>query len=187
MARKSEGCFLDALEDAGRCICAEQERLTAKLTRLVEESGLKAKPATDLGQALTVSPSLAALSEPAALGLTARLREFATTPGLAKTQSTSLLKAMFRGFESIMEKLTDEADRVLRKRSEDLIHHAKALTFGPLDIAIHGIATAIQHAETPSSATPNGQQLLEHRVKVLREKVLILKNILAPGQDSVPA
>lgn len=182
-----EGCFLAALEDADRRISGEQERLREKLTSLIAESGLKVKPAIDLEQTLAVSPSLAALSEPAAFGLTTKLREFAGTPSPTKPQSAYLLNAMFRGFESIMEKLAAEADRVMDKRSDRLIYHVKALTLGPLDIAINGISTAIQHFESPSPDDPNGQQLVERRVQALQEKVSALKSILVTGQTSVSA
>jgi hypothetical protein len=94
---------------------------------------------------------------------------------------------MLNDFESIIENLADEADRVLSESSDRFIHEVKALTFGALDLTIRDIDLAIQGVVAPSADASNGNQGPEYQLKVLHEKIPALKGILAEGRPSAPA
>ncbi len=183
---KLESVFLTAVEDAGNQIAGEQERLRANLTRLFEETNFKQKPAAILGQVPAVSPSLTALSEPAALGLTESLREFASGPIPAEIQSTDLSRVILVDFRPIIENLASEAARVLQERSDTLIHQVKALTLGPMDIAIRHIDGEIQKTGTPSADTFSEPQSLDRKVQALHETISNLRLILTASRPTVP-
>ncbi|MGO9472574.1 MAG: dynamin family protein [Rhodomicrobium sp.] len=183
---KLESVFLTAVEDAGNRIAGEQERLKANLTRLFEETSFKQKPAAILGQVSTVSPSLNALSEPAALGLTESLREFASCPIPAQIQSADLSRIILVDFRPIIENLAIEAARVLQETSDTLIHQVKALTLGPVDIAIRHIDGEIQKTEANSADTFSDPQSLDHKVQALHETISRLRQILTASQHTVP-
>jgi len=183
---KLESVFLTAVEDAGDQIAGEQERLRANLTRLFEETNFKQKPAAILGQVPAVSPSLTALSEPAALGLTESLREFASSPIPAEIQSADLSRVILVDFRPIIEKLASEAARVLQERSDTLIHQVKALTLGPMDIAIRHIDGEIQKTGTPSADTFSEPQSLDQKVQALHETISNLRLILTASLPTVP-
>ncbi len=76
-----ETAFLEAIDDTCELLASEQQTLKTELSRLLDAGGLTGKPAIILGQPLALTPSLAALSEPAALGFSAYLTQARTESG----------------------------------------------------------------------------------------------------------
>ncbi len=68
-----ETVFLEAVEDVRNALENKQELLRLELSKALEAGSLAGSPTAVPGQALPLAPSLAALSEPAALGFTAYL------------------------------------------------------------------------------------------------------------------
>ncbi len=183
---KLESVFLAAVEDAGSLIVGEQQRLGTELTKLLESSSLEAKPAIIVGQPLAASPSLAALSEPAALGLAASFREFSAGVMPPEDQGAYLSRIILADFEPIIEKLAREAARVFRESSMNLIHQVRVLTLSPMDVAIHRISAQIHEAEAPQTDGASIPHSVERNIQSLRETVSNLNHILAAGQPAVP-
>ncbi len=128
-----ETAFLDAIEKLRNLLENEQELLRLDLSKLLDASGLTGKPSIILGQPLALTPSLAALSEPAVLGVGAQLN------GL----TADLVMA---DFAPIIEKLASEASRVFHEGSSTFAEQAKALTFGPIDALIESVSFALKEA-----------------------------------------
>jgi hypothetical protein len=180
---KLESVFLAGVEDVSKLIAEEQERLRTAFATLLEASRLREKPAIIVGRPLAVSPSLAALSEPAALGLGASLGEFAAP---AEGESDYLSRVILSDFEPIMEKLTGEAASCFHESSANLAHQVKALTLSPLDMTIERISAAIREAVAPAAGGTTISQSMEQNVHAIRETISGLQLVLARGEPSFP-
>jgi hypothetical protein len=191
---KLESVFQAALEDAGNAIIGEQEKLRAELTKLFEINGLAEKSVIFAGNELAGLPSPSALSEPAALGLTAGLNEFALREiPPSNDPNTHLAKVIAADFEPIIEKLADEASAVLLEKSASLEKKARALTLGPIEAAVGRVPAVIASVESPSPASPSAHQYVEQSIQTLRERLTSLKAVLIAGElakhektDSIP-
>ncbi len=177
---KLESVFSAAVEEVGKLIAIEQEALRMELARLFEASRLRGKPAIIVGRPLDMSPSLAALSEPAGSAI---LGELAAP---LEDRSAYLSKVILADFEPIIEALAGEASRCFHVRSANLIQQMKALTLNPLDITIQRIARAIQRAEEPDSVCPLTSQDSERQIQALRETILDLQLVLAREEEALP-
>lgn len=167
-----ETVFQDAIEEVRHSLANEQEVLKLELSGLLASSGLNGKPAIILGQRLAFSPSLAALSEPAALGYAALLTKLAGTAAHGQSGGVDLPALIIADFAPIVDKLTNEASRVFREGVSAFTSQARDLTFGPMDMVIRDIRLA--HEDV---------QALQHKdhetgIRSIREKVSHLKLIL---------
>ncbi len=167
-----ETAFLEAIDDACKLLASEQQTLKTELSSLLDAGGLTGKPAIILGQPLALTPSLAALSEPAALGFSAYLTKLAGNPAGAGDGGVRFVDLIIADFVPIIEKLADEALRVFQDGASTFARQAKALTFGPMDLAIDRVSQALKEAET---APPENA---ETSVQALRETISNLKPIL---------
>ena len=167
-----ETAFLEAIDDACKLLASEQQTLRTELSSLLDAGGLTGKPAIILGQPLALTPSLAALSEPAALGFSAYLTKLAGNPAGAGDGGVKFVDLIIADFVPIIEKLAGEALRVFQDGASTFARQAKALTFGPMDLAIDRVSQALQEAET---APPEDA---ETSVQALRETISNLKPIL---------
>ena len=167
-----ETAFLEAIDDACKLLASEQQTLKTELSSLLDAGGLTGKPAIILGQPLALTPSLAALSEPAALGFSAYLTKLAGNPAGAGDGGVKLVDLIIADFVPIIEKLAGEALRVFQDGASTFARQAKALTFGPMDLAIDRVSQALKEAET---APPENA---ETSVQALRETISSLKPIL---------
>ncbi|MGO9546505.1 MAG: dynamin family protein [Rhodomicrobium sp.] len=163
-----ETAFLDAIEKLRNLLENEQELLRLDLSKLLDASGLTGKPSIILGQPLALTPSLAALSEPAVLGVGAQLN------GL----TADLVMA---DFSPIIEKLASEASRVFHEGSSTFAEQAKALTFGPIDAVIERVSLALK--EAPTRQPRDAKMCIEG----LHKTISNLKQILEERQATVPA
>lgn len=164
-----ETVFLDAIEDVRVSLANEQEILKLELASLLEASGLTGSPTIILGQPFAFSPSLAALSEPAALGFAAHLTKLAGTPACGNVDLPALIIA---DFAPIIEKLTGEASRVFQEGVSTFAAQAKAFTFGPMDMVIRDVSLALEDGRAISPADA------ETGIQAIRETVSNLKRIL---------
>jgi hypothetical protein len=146
----------------------EQKRLRLELSKLLEASGVNGTPAIVLGQSLSLTPSLAALSEPAALGVTPHLKELTGDLIIAD-------------FAPIVEELISEASRVFQEACSTFAEQAKPLTFGPIDAAIERVSLALKGAQ----ARPPGDT--KTRVEAIHETTSDLELLLAPIGDVLEA
>ncbi len=163
-----ETVFLNAIEDTGELLAAEHEALKAELSALLDGRGLTASPAIILGQPLALTPSLAALSEPAALGFTAHLTHLTGAAG-GEGPGVNLQELIVADFAPIIEKLAGEASRVFHEGSSAFTRQARALTFGPIDAAIERVSSALQDAQ----ARPHEDA--EASIHAIRESIANLK------------
>jgi GTP-binding protein EngB required for normal cell division len=175
-----ENVFLNAIEDAGGMLAAEHEALKAELSALLEGRSLAANPAIILGPPMELTPSLAALSEPAALGFTAHLTQLAGA-GEGEGTSVNLRDLIVADFAPIIEKLADEASRVFHEGSSAFIRQARALTFGPIDAVAGKVSQALQDAQ----ARPHEDA--EANIHAIRESIANLKPAPEARHTSVPA
>jgi hypothetical protein len=154
-----ETAFLEAIERIRDLLENEQKMLRLELSKLLEASGVIGKPAAVLGQSLSLTPSLAALSEPAALGVAPHLKELTG-------------ELIIADFAPIVEELTSEASRVFQEACSTITEQTKPLTFGPIDAAIERISLALTEAQT----RPPGNA--EARVHAIHETISNLELIL---------
>jgi hypothetical protein len=162
-----ETAFIAAIEDVRTSLGSEQEQLKSELSALLAASGLPGTPGITLGLPLAFTPSLAALSEPAALGLAAHLTQLAGTPASAQTAGLSQLIAA--DFAPITEKLAAEASRVFHEGTSAFAGQAEALIFGPPDRVIGNVSLALKETQAGSPANS------EASVRALGEAVSSLK------------
>ncbi len=143
-----ELAFLEAMEDVRNVLENEQELLRLELSKVLGASGLSAGPMIVLGQPLALTPSLAALSEPAALGFTAYLT------GLAggQDQGVKLPDLIAADFAPIIDRLASEASMVFREGASTFAGQAKSLTFGPMDSVIERVSLALKEAQAQPPA-----------------------------------
>jgi GTP-binding protein EngB required for normal cell division len=165
-----EAVFQDAIEDTGEMLAAEHEALRSELTRLVEAAGLPGNPMIILGPPLTLTPSLAALSEPAALGFTTHLTQLNENGG-GDGPGVNLQDLIVADFAPIIETLASEASRVFEEGTATFARQAKALTFGPIDSVIEKVSLALQEAQTPP------QEDVEASIRAIRESISNLKPV----------
>ncbi len=165
-----EAVFQDAIEDTGEMLAAEHEALRSELTRLVEAAGLPGNPMIILGPPLTLTPSLAALSEPAALGFTAHLTQLNENAG-GDGPGVNLQDLIVADFAPIIETLAGEASRVFEEGTATFARQAKALTFGPIDSVIEKVSLALQEAQIPP------QEDVEASIRAIRESISSLKPV----------
>ncbi len=173
-----EAVFLDALEDTRTMLASEHEVLRSELSSLLEANGLAGKLTIILGQPLAHTPSLAALSEPAALGFTAHLTDLAGTPAVIPNRSVNLSDLIIADFAPIIEKLAGEASRVFQEGAVAFARQAKALTFGPIDNAVERVTLALDETRTEGDA--------EASIQAIRETISSLEAILDGPQASAP-
>ena len=166
-----EAVFQDAIEDTGEMLAAEHEALRSELTRLVEAAGLAGNPMIILGPPLTLMPSLAALSEPAALGFTTHLTQLNENAG-GDGPGVNLQDLIVADFAPIIETLASEASRVFEEGTAAFARQAKALTFGPIDSVIEKVSLALQEAQVP----PRGEDV-EASIQAIRESISNLKPV----------
>ena len=165
-----EAVFQDAIEDTGEMLAAEHEALRSELTRLVEAAGLTGNPMIILGPPLTLMPSLAALSEPAALGFTTHLTQLNENAG-GDGPGVNLQDLIVADFAPIIETLANEASRVFEEGTGTFARQAKALTFGPIDSVIEKVSLALQEVQTPP------QEDIEASIQAIRESISNLKPV----------
>ena len=165
-----EAVFQDAIEDTGEMLAAEHEALRSELTRLVEAAGLPGNPMIILGPPLTLTPSLAALSEPAALGFTAHLTQLNENAG-GDGPGVNLQDLIVADFAPIIETLASEASRVFEEGTATFARQAKALTFGPIDSVIEKVSLALQEAQIPP------REDVEASIQAIRESISNLKPV----------
>ncbi len=163
-----ETVFLNAIEDTGELLAAEHEALKAELSALLEGRGLAANPRIILGQPLALAPSLAALSEPAALGFTAHLTQL-TGAADGCGPGVDLQELIVADFAPIIETLAGEASRVFQEGSYAFTRQARALTFGPIDAVIEKVSLALQDTQ----ARPHEDA--EASIHAIRESIANLK------------
>ena len=166
-----EAVFQDAIEDTGEMLAAEHEALRSELTRLVEAAGLAGNPMIILGPPLRLTPSLAALSEPAALGFTTHLTQLNENAG-GDGPGVNLQDLIVADFAPIIETLASEASRVFEDGTATFAMQAKALTFGPIDSVIEKVSLALQEAQIP----PRGEDV-EASIQAIRESISKLKPV----------
>ena len=164
-----EAVFQDAIEDTGEMLAAEHEALRSELTRLVEAAGLAGNPMIILGPPLRLTPSLAALSEPAALGFTTHLTQLNENAG-GDGPGVNLQDLIVADFAPIIETLASEASRVFEDGTATFAKQAKALTFGPIDGVIEKVSLALQETQIP----PRGEDV-EASIEAIRESISNLK------------
>jgi len=142
-----ELAFLEAMEDIRNALENEREMLRLELSKVLAASGLSGRAMIVLGQPLSVTPSLAALSEPAALGFTAHLIGLQGGVGCGQEQGVKLPDLIAADFAPIIDKLAGEASRVFREGASTFAEQAKALTFGPMDSVIERVSLALKEAQ----------------------------------------
>jgi GTP-binding protein EngB required for normal cell division len=169
-----ETVFLEAIQEVRDSLANELEVFHAELSGRLEASGLNGNPAVILGQPIAFSPSLAPLSEPAALGLAAHLTKLGATPAYGDGGSADLAGLVVADFAPIVEKLAAEASRVLREEISSLVGQTGDLTFGPMDMVIEDVSLALPEAQT----TPPGDP--EQGLLAVHETMSQLRLILEP-------
>ncbi len=184
---KLESVFLAAFEDAIRLFVAEQERLGSELGKQFEAAGLAGRLTIIPGHPFSVSPSLAALSEPAPLNLTAGLAAYPVPPD---GQGSNLARAIIASFEPIIEKLAGEAAKALNEKATALLQRVRALTLAPLEASVGRLSACLQQIEPNSAHRPAAQETLQQEMEAIRERTANLRLILAahtataPGRDT---
>ncbi len=174
-----EAAFQDAVADTCQMLASERETVRTELSALLEASALPGTPAIVLGQPLSLTPSLAALSEPAALGFTAHLSRIAgLQAGAPGTGSVDLADLIAADFAPILDKLGDEASRVFQEGVLNFAKQARALTFGPIDLVIGRVSAALKDAQAPQ------HEETEMSIQAIRKMVLSLKPILEARHTS---
>ncbi len=186
---KLEIAFLGAFESAEKAVRVEQERLLSELGQLLKGSGLVETITLITGRdsPSIVPPSLAALSEPAALGLAVSFGDIsgkALPPG---DQHTALERVIVADFQPIVVSLADEAARALNDMSADILQQMRVLTLRPLDAVIQRVSNAMQGVESVAGATGAAEQRVGLEIGAMREATSKLKLILAANRPAVPA
>ncbi len=169
-----EDVFLDAIQEVQNSLARDLEVLEAELSSQLKASGLNGNPAVILGLPLAFSPSLAALGEPAALGLGAHLTKLAGMPAYGQGGSADLAGLVVADFAPIVERLAAEASRVFREGMSSFVSQTRDLTFGPMDMVIQDVSLAPQKAQT----TPSGD--IGRGIQSASETVSRLRLILEP-------
>ncbi len=146
-----ELAFQEAMEDVRNLLENEQELLRLELSKVLAASGLRG-PAIVLGHHLSLTPSLAALSEPAALGFTEHLTGLPGSPAGGQGDGVKLEELIARDFDPIIGKLASEASRVFREGAFTFAGQSKALTFGPMDSVIERVSLALAEARAQPPA-----------------------------------
>ena len=147
-----ELAFEEAMEDVRNLLENEQDLLRLELSKVLGASGLKNGPMIVLGRPLSLTPSLAALSEPAALGFTTHLIGLPGGPAGSQGDGVKLEGLIAEDFAPIIEKLASEASRVFREGASTFAEQAKALTFGPMDSVIERVSLALKEAQAQPPA-----------------------------------
>jgi GTP-binding protein EngB required for normal cell division len=163
-----ETAFQDAIADTAEMLASERETIRAGLASLLDSCGLPGKPAIVLGLPLVLTPSLAALSEPAALGFAAHLSHMTGGQGA----SVDLAELIVADFAPILDKLGAEASRVFQEGVVTFEKQAKALTFGPIDLVIARVSQALRE-ESSHHLEETGTS-----IHAIRQAVQRLKPIL---------
>ena len=176
-----ELAFQQAMEDVGNSLENEQDLLRQELSKVLRASGLSG-PMIVLGQPLALTPSLAALSEPAALGFTAHLKELSGRPAAEQDRATKLPDLITADFAPIIGRLTGEASRGFRDAANTFAKQTKALTFGPMDSMIERVSLALKEAQF----RPPEEN--ESAIQAIRETISNLKPIVEMGRatDAAP-
>jgi GTP-binding protein EngB required for normal cell division len=180
---KLESVFLSAVDDASRSINEEQGRFRDGLARLFIESSLNNRPQAIPGRSSALAPSLIALSEPVSLGLAGILSGIPLT---AETESAQLSEMMQSSFQPIAGLLVEEASRVLKQQSDNMIGQVQALTIGPLDSLIQLLSNAIEEGNAPLEDAQGGRHALAAKIEALREVLSDLMPVLKPAGSSLP-
>ncbi len=167
-----ENAFMKAFDDAAQAIAGAHNHFNAEVKTILQQHGLVEKLATVVngGDALSRPPSLAALGEPAALGLGAAFG------GLPQEQGDDLLQVIVRDFQPIVTKLSGEAAVCLFVMSAGLIQKMRTLTLRPLEAAIERISKALSEGE--AGPEPDEARLAQE-LEDAREMIARLSHILA--------
>ena len=142
-----ELALLEAMEGVRNALQNEQELLRLELSKVLAASGLTG-PMIVLGQPLALTPSLAALSEPAALGLTAHLIGLPGGPAAGQDQGVRLTDLITADFAPIIDRLASEASKAFGEAASTFAEQTKALTCGPMDSMIGKVSLAVEEAQT---------------------------------------
>ncbi len=167
-----ESAFLDAIDDACKTLAGEQEALKSELSSLLDGSGLTGHPAIVMGQPLSLTPSLAPLSEPAALGFTQHLTGLAGTQAGIHDGGVNLADLIIADFAPIIESLAGEALKVFREGASTFAKQAKALTLGPIDLVTDRVSVALADPQTLP------REDAQSSIQTIRETISALKPIL---------
>jgi GTP-binding protein EngB required for normal cell division len=175
MRIRLEMAFQEALEDIGNTLENEQELLKLELSKVLAAASLHSNPISVLGQPRALTPSLAALSEPAALTFIAR--SISLPDGLADGcgLGANLESLIVEDFTAIIEKLAHETSMAFRQSATGFAAQAQALTFGPLDSMTERLAKALMEARTRPQAE------VETRLQAIRDAISNLKPIVEAG------
>ncbi len=170
-----ELAFLEAMDEVRGSLEKEQELLRQELTKVLEAGGLSGGPMIVLGQPLALTPSLAALSEPAALGSTAHLTALTQGPGASQDRGINLPDLITADFAPIIGRLEDEASRVFQEGVSAFARQARSLTFGPMDSVIENVSLALKEAQAQPPAND------ETAIQAIRESISNLSPIVELG------
>jgi hypothetical protein len=151
---KLENVFLSAFDGAAQSVQAALGAFNAEAKSLPDESGLIDKLAVELTAkgAFSGPPPLAALAEPAALGLAATLNELAALSLPQAREKDNLLQAAVADFEPILAGLAQEAEAILATIPHHLSRQISMLAFRPIETAMQRIANIVSAAANPDSA-----------------------------------
>ena len=170
-----ELAFQEAMEDVRNSLENEQELLRLELSKLLGASGLAGGPTIVLGQPISLTPSLAALSEPAALEFTAHSIGLPGGPAGGQGDAVKLEGLIAEDFAPIIDKLASEASRVFREGASTFAGQAKALTFGPIDSVIERVSLALKEAQAQPPADH------ESAIQAIRDTISNLNPIVEAG------
>lgn len=174
-----ELAFQEAMEDVRNLLENEQDLLRLELSKVLGASGLGRGPMIVLGQPLSLTPSLAALSEPAALEFTAHMIGLPGGPAGGQGDAVKLEELIAGDFAPIIDKLASEASRVFREGASVFAEQSKALTFGPMDSVIERVSLALREVQAQPLADD------ELAIQAIRDTIANLNPIaeaeLAPG------
>ncbi|HZV21997.1 MAG TPA: dynamin family protein [Hyphomicrobiales bacterium] len=179
---KLEIVALNAFDTATRSVFDEMENLKAALQQLFDGNGLKLDLAADK---LLSSPQLrlAALGEPAAVGLLGGFAEFVAQRPSKEERSIQISRSIASDFEPITAKLAYEAVRALNDLSREVVGQLETLTLRPLHHAIQLIGELLQALQACSGAEEK-RQTLARALQIQRERVAGLKLLFAA--EAVP-
>jgi hypothetical protein len=168
-----EKAFQDAVADTCQMLATERETIRSELSSLLDAYALPGKPSVVLGQPLSLTPSLAALSEPAALGFATQLSRMAGRgAGGLDSGGVDLADLIAADFAPILDKLGEEASRVFEEGVANFARQAKALTFGPMDFVIGRVSAALNDTQALE------QEETQTGIQAVRQAVLSLRPIL---------
>ena len=172
-----ELAFQEAMEDVRNVLENEQELLRLELSKVLAASGLGGT-AIVLGHHLSLTPSLTALSEPAALGFTGHSTGIPGGPAGGGGDGVKLEDLIAGDFGPIIGKLAGEASRVFREGASTFAEQSKALTFGPMDSVIERVSLAL----TEARAQPPAYN--ETAIQDLSDIIANLKAVVGTGLAS---